>query len=278
MLFFIWQANYLREPYLCCYYLSSEIGAVNYSKATHEEADRVYETLKESENNVGQPGTTPNTYSDPNVVNTPLSEQDCAYAEGIRAATQTPDKNRQVYQNIAQPAQSTGNHKTGGTLAQQELDEDFYNYPDNYAKTAKPASELEYTYAKDTNVPTAAVNKKGLKPKDNAGQALYHTLKQEQSHSKDLYNEPGSTISTQLENAYAKDTESPIVRKSTPYKKDTIPQSNDPMYQVLEQEGTMSTQQESPEAPFYSTLEEPEKRRNLAGNYNTNAYHILAPR
>jgi hypothetical protein len=106
----------------------------------------------------------------------------------------------------------------------------FYNYPEN----KPPAYELEYTYAKDTDIPRVNIDK--TEPQTPAAaNAVYHTLeKEEEQPTTDLYKHPGTNISTEPEYAYAKDNDVPrnVAGKTA------LPEEPDGnlVYQTLEQE------------------------------------------
>ena len=228
----------------------------------------MYETLKEGGNEVppNPAGTTSDTYSypDSNIANLPSSEQEYAYATdtdfrgssvGTKPGAKRPINNGVVYQTLEQPGQPS--------------EDDVYNYPDN-TNIAKPLapSELEYTYAKDTDLPKANPNTKiGAsqpgQPSDNfysypentniakppSSELEYTYAKDtdipkvtadkktvpEQPPTTGLYKLPGTNIPTELEYTYAKDTDIPRVtvdKKTVPEE----PSTSNAVYHTLEQE------------------------------------------
>ncbi|CAB3997865.1 Hypothetical predicted protein [Paramuricea clavata] len=255
----------------------------------------VYQTLEQPE----QP-TVDDFYNYPDNTNTAKpsvsSEQEYTYAKdtdvprdnpNTKVSTQYP-ANRAVYHTLEQP--------------EQPSDDDFYHYPDNTNITKTPSSELEYTYAKDTDFPRGNTNTK-VTTQDPANRAVHHTLEQpEQPSDDDFYHYPDNTNitkppSSELEYTYAKDTEIPksFVNTKTVPKGDSSPAATDALYDTPGSEysyvkntdilsiplGTEQTTNEhssplpdnsglyhtleepnSPQAPVYSTLEGPEDVEN----------------
>ncbi|CAB4014860.1 Tyrosine kinase receptor Cad96Ca, partial [Paramuricea clavata] len=199
---------------------TNDIGTVNYSKEIYEDPDRIYETLKEDGDEVppNQPGTSSDIYSNPdsNMVGIPVStEQEYTYANntylprssvGTKPTTKEPIRNGAVYETLEQPGQMT--------------DDDFYNYPDNTNIANPGSSELEYIYAKDTDLPRATANTKAVRERDiepaTCG-GLYHTLEQE------------GPASTEQEYSYAKNTDMPSIFRN-PQLTDEIPNCSDHTY------------------------------------------------
>jgi hypothetical protein len=226
-----------------------DLGVINYSKEIHEDPDRIYETIKDNGNNEVPPnqlGTSSDTYSyaDSNIVSIPAStEQEYTYANdtdsprssysvGAKPAAKGPVRNGAVYETLEQPGQMT--------------DDDFYNYPNNTKIANQGSSELEYIYAKDTDLPTAntkAVRERKSEPATSGG--LYHTLEQE------------GPASTEQEYSYAKNTDMPLIPLSIVQTSNehSSPAPNSALYHTLEEPNP-------PQAPVYSTLEEPEDVEN----------------
>ncbi len=102
-----------------------------------------------------------------------------------------------MYHTLEQPGQPSDDH--------------FYSYPENTNIAKPPSSELEYSYAKDTDIPA---NQETV-PEEPASNAVYHTLEQEQTPTTDLYNLPGTNIPTELEYTYTKDTDIPRFTTNT---------------------------------------------------------------
>ena len=191
----------------------------------------MYETLKEGGNEVppNPAGTTSDTYSypDSNIAKPPSSEQEYAYATdtdfrgssvGTEPGAKRPINNGVVYETLEQPGQPS--------------DDDFYNYPDNTNIAKPPSSELEYTYAKDTDLPKANPNTK------------LGASQPGQPSDDNFYSYPENTNiakppSSELEYTYAKDTDVPRVTVD----KKTVPEepTSDAVYHTLEQEPPPTT-------------------------------------
>ncbi len=165
------------------------------------------------------------------------SEQEYSYAKntdfprssvGTKPEAKRPINNGVVYETLEQPGKPT--------------DDDFYNYPDNTNIAKPPSSELEYTYAKDTDFPRCNPNTKVAASQDPANNVVYETLEQPgQPADDDFYNYPDNTNiakppSSELEYTYAKDTDFPRCNPNT-----RLPASQDPeknaVYETLEQPG-----------------------------------------
>ena len=145
------------------------------------------------------------------------------------AASQDPEKNA-VYHTLEQPGQPSDDH--------------FYDYPDNTNIAKPPTSELEYTYAKDTEFSKGNPNTKVATSQDLEKNVVYHTLEQPEQPSDDqFYSNPESTNiakppSSALEYSYA-DTDIPRVIAN----QKTVPEepANNAVYHTLEQEQPPTT-------------------------------------
>jgi hypothetical protein len=201
--------------------------------ATQDPANTaVYHTLEQSEPSDDDFYHYPDNT---NITKPPSSEFEYTYAKdtdfprgnpNTKVATQDP-ANRAVYHTLEQP--------------EQPSDDDFYHYPDNTNITKPPSSELEYTYAKDTEIPKSFVNTKTVPKGDSspaASDALYHTPGSEYSYVKntDILSIPLGTEQTTNEHS------SPLP-------------DNSGLYHTLEEPNP-------PQAPVYSTLEGPEDAEN----------------
>ena len=151
-----------------------------------------------------------------------------------KVAAEGPTSKGAVYETLEQPGQPT--------------DDDFYNYPDNTNIANQGSSELEYTYAKYTDLPrdtadTKAVREREIEPAICGG--LYHTLEQE------------GPASTEQEYSYAKNTDMSSIPLGTDQTSDghssSAPKSS--LYHTLEEPNPH-------QAPVYSTLEGPEDIEN----------------
>ena len=191
----------------------TDLGAVNYSKEIYEDPERVYETLKDDgyEVPINELGITSDTYTFPDgdiITNPPSTEHEYAYAKetdfpkssgGTNAEAKEQINNTRVYETL---------EKSG-----EPNDDSFYNYPENTI-TQPPESELEYAYAKDTDIPRISTDKTAL-PQKLGSNAVYHTLEQEQPLSIHVYKQPGGNIPAELEYTYGKDTEIPTIPMNT---------------------------------------------------------------
>ena len=121
---------------------------------------------------------------------------------GAKPAAKGPIRNGAVYETLEQPGQRT--------------DDDFYNYPDNTNIAINHgSSELEYIYAKDTDLPRATADTKAVRERNSetaTGGDLYHTLEQE------------GPASTEQEYSYAKNTDMPSIFRN--------PQVTENIYEV----------------------------------------------
>ncbi|CAB4019590.1 Hypothetical predicted protein [Paramuricea clavata] len=174
------------------------------------------------------------------ISNPASTEQEYTYAKDTdlarssvttKAASEGPTSNGAVYETLEQPGQPT--------------DDNFYNYPDNTNIANQGSSELEYTYAKYTDLPrdtadTKAVRERDIEPATCGG--LYHTLEQE------------GPVSTEQEYSYAKNTDMPSIPLGTEETSNSPP-PNSALYHTLEEANP-------PQAPVYSTLEGPEDVEN----------------
>lgn len=203
----------------------SEMGVVNYSKDIYGNPDRTYETLRENENGVLHNQTELsldiNNQLYRNISNPASFEQEYTYAQGTQYPRSSVGTNNAVYHTLEQP--------------EQQPDDGSYSYPDNTRIRKLPTSELEYTYAKDTDLPRVNVD---TAAKDPASIAVYHTLEQsEQPTDDDSYSYPDTTSTgtspPELEYTYAKDTDLPRVNlnQKTPAKDP----ANNAVYHTLEQ-------------------------------------------
>ena len=257
----------------------------NTKVATQNPANRaVYHTLEQP----GQPNDD-DFYHYPdntNITKPPSSELDYTYAKDTdfprgnpdtKVATQDP-ANRAVYHTLEQPGKPN--------------DDDFYHYPDNTNITKPTSSELEYIYAKDTEIPRVIADKKAAP--ETTSNAVYHTLEHEPPTT-DIYKSPGTKIPTDLEYTYAKDTEIPKSFVNAPAASDALyhtpgqeePALTEPEYSYAkntdmpsiqlrtkqttnehsslpDNSGLYHTLEEPnpPQAPVYSTLEGPEDVEN----------------
>ncbi len=105
------------------------------------------------------------------------------------------------------------------TLKQPGKPSDDYNYPGNTNIANQPSSEMEYTYARDTDIPRVTTDKKAG-PKKPASDAVYPP---------DLYKCPGTNIPAELEYIYAKDADIPRTHG------DPSPPPNCALYHTLEE-------------------------------------------
>ena len=195
------------------------MGTVNNFKDIYEDHGRTCETLTETGNSVSHNKAEPSHDHQCNTISNPASsEQEYTYA---RQDTNFPRSgagtNNAVYHTLEQP--------------QRPADDGIYNYLDNTAIANPPSSELEYTYAKDTDVPRFIVDKA---TKDSANNVLYHTL--EQLADDGAYSYLDNTritkpLTSELEYTYAKDTDLPrvIVDKAAQNS------ANKPVYPTIEQ-------------------------------------------
>ena len=88
---------------------------------------------------------------------------------------------------------------------QQPPTRDLYKQPG-----ANISTDLEYTYAKDTNIPRINFHKTAV-PQKPEGSGAYHTLEEKQPPATDLYKQPDTNIPIELEYSYAKDTDIPRI-------------------------------------------------------------------
>ena len=289
----------------------SEIGVANYLKDIYEDPDRTYESLPENGNGVLHNQTEPshdiNNHLYRNTIANPASsEQEYTYSQDRHFPRSGVGTNNVVYHTLEQPEQPTddgtysyldntttanppsseleytyakdtdlpsatgtnaaaknpANNPVYNTLEQPEQPDDgSYSYPDN-ANIQKPPPELEYTYAKDTDLPRASVDKATKDPTSNA---VYHTLEQPEQQPDDgsysyLDNTSIGKPPPELEYTYAKDTDLPRVNvnQMTPAKDPT----SNAMYHTLEQpeqqsgdsysypDNTTVTNQGSPELEY----------------------------
>ena len=181
----------------------SENGTINYSQHIYEDPDRVYETLTDDGNDLShnQAGTSErdSSHPDDNITTTPTSDQqDYSYAHvsGLDKKNSNFDpENPPVYHILEQPeGQGAGDN--------------FYSCPGSTIITTPPSTELEYTYAKDTEIPRRSSKDEKPDTKEDSisattNEALYHTLEHEESPS------------TQEEYSYAKDTDVPSIPSAT---------------------------------------------------------------
>ena len=202
----------------------SENGFINFSKDIYEDPDRVYETLKDDGNDVSHnqagPSGCNSSHPDDNVTTTPASDQqEYSYAQVSdldRRNSNSDLENHAVYRTLEQPVeQGTGDN--------------FYSCPGNTIITNPPSTELEYTYAKDTEIPTHSSKDQTSMTKEDStsattNEALYHTLEHEESPS------------TQEEYGCAKNTDVPSIPSATEQMDNTdslfSPTSN--LYHILE--------------------------------------------
>ena len=196
----------------------------------------MYETLDDHQNTVShQDVRSPShAYTSPHsniVANSTSSEQEYTYAQekdfprssvGNKPEAKKQMNTSPVYETLDQP---------------DDPDESYYHYPENTI-TKSPASELEYTYAKDTDILRPGVGK-AVVPKEPVGNGVYHTLEQDQPPATDLYKQPDTNIPSEPEYSYAKDTDIPkiIVDKTAVLEK---PEGNG-AYHTLEQEQPPAT-------------------------------------
>ena len=207
---------------LCSYF--SDVGVVNYSKHINEDPDRTYETLAETGNRVLHNDTKPshdiNNHLYNTISNPASTEQECTCSQHTNVSGSSAGTNNAVYHTLEQPDQPT--------------DDGSYSYPDNTSITKPPESELEYTYAKDTDSPRVIVHKAA---QNSANKVVYHTLEQpEQQPDDGTYSYLDNTSITkpqasELEYTYAKDTDLPRV-KVDKAAKDSV---NTAVYHTLEQ-------------------------------------------
>jgi hypothetical protein len=183
--------------------LFSGIGVANNSSGIYEDPYRIYDTIKDDKNAVSQ------EYTYAKETDFPRS------SVGMEPEAKGQINNGAVYGTLYQPGQSNN--------------DGFYNYPEN----KPPAYELEYTYAKDTDIPRVNIDK--TEPQAPAANAVYHTLdEEEQQPTTDLYKHPGANISPEPEYTYAKDNDVPRnVAGKTALSEE--PDGN-LVYQTLEQE------------------------------------------
>ena len=198
----------------------SENGFINYSK----DPDRIYETLKDDGNEVlhNQAGTSSwnTSHPDDNVTTTPASDQqEYSYAQVSdldKKNSNSDPENHAVYHTLEQPEE-------------QGAGDNFYSSPDNTIITNPSSTELEYTYAKDTEIPRHSPKdqKPGTEEDSTSAttnEALYHTLEHEESPS------------TQEEYGCAKNTDAPSIPSATEHMNNTdslfSPTSN--LYHTLE--------------------------------------------
>ncbi|CAB3997868.1 Hypothetical predicted protein, partial [Paramuricea clavata] len=238
-----------------------------------------YETLKQP----GQPSDDNfyNYIDHTNITKTPSRELEYTYAKdtdfprsnpNTKVATQDP-ANRAVYHTLEQP--------------EKPNDDDFYHYPDNTNITKTPSSELEYIYAKDTEIPRVIADKNSKAAPETTSNAVYHTLEHEPpptgtkiptdleyTYAKDteipksfvnapapsdaLYHTPGQEAPTEPEYSYAKNTDMPSIQlrtKQTSNGHSSPLSDNSGLYHTLEEPNP-------PQAPVYSTLEGPDDVEN----------------
>jgi hypothetical protein len=212
--------------------------------SVYENPDRTYETLKANGDEVSpnKPGgTSSNAYSYPNdniVINPPSIEQEYTYAKetdfprssvGPKPETQGQINNGAVYETLYQPGQPD--------------DDGFYNYPENTTIPKPPTSELEYTYAKDTDFPRNTgedrkIKGDGVPATATSDDGFYHTLESEEPVPHDQ------------EYSYAQNTDIPSHLPGTQQNNDhSTPTENTGVYHTLEEPVP-------PQLPVYSTLEE----------------------
>ena len=169
----------------------------------------MYETLEQP----GQPSDDDfyNYPDNTNIAKPPSSEHEYTYAKDTDFPRGNPNTRLSASQN---PEKNAMNH-TLEQPGQQPIDDGFYNYPDNTNIAKPPSSELEYTYAKDTDFPKSNPNAKVAAAQDPEKNAVYHTLEQPgQPSDDDFYSYPENTNiakppSSELEYTYAKDTDFP---------------------------------------------------------------------
>ena len=166
-----------------------------------------------------------------------------------QAATSEPISGSAVYHTLEDP--------------EQPSDDNFYHYPDTTNITRPPATspELEYSYAKETDIP------KPVRKSEDGNNAFYHTLQDGQPPSNDLHKEPCTSIPTdlELEYTYAKDTETPRIPVVT---KDAVYHSLEQEEPVTGEQDPASTQPQtnSTNNNFYHTLEEPNSTQTETEN------------
>ena len=198
----------------------------------------VYNTLE-------QPDDGSYSYPDTTSIGKPPPELEYTYAKdtdlprvNVDTAIKDPTSNA-VYHTLEQP--------------EQQPEDGSYSYPDN-TSTGKPPPELEYTYAKDTDLPRVNVNQ--MTPaKDPTSNAMYHTLEQPEQQSDDSYSYPDNTTVTnqaspELDYTYAKDTDIPRAITDT---KDvsvekSAPDNNNVVYHNLEQDEPVPAENEYSDA------------------------------
>ena len=250
------------------------MGVANYSKDIYEDPDRTYETLTENGNGVLHNQTELshdiNNHQYKNSIPNPTSsEQEYTYGQSTHFLRSSVGTNNAVYHTLEQPEQPT--------------DDETYSYLDNTTIANPPLSELEYTYAKDTDLPR--VGGTNTAAKDPANNPVYNTLEQPEQPDDGSYSYPDTTSigkpPPELEYTYAKDTDLPRVNVDTAAKDPT----SNAVYHTLEQpeqqpddgshsypdntsigkpppelEYTYTKDTDLPnpsQAPVYSTLEEP---------------------
>ena len=212
----------LKESYPVLYF--SEMGVANYSKDIYEDPDRTYETLTENGNGVLHNQTELshdiNNHLYRNTIANPASsEQEYTYSQDTHFPRSGVGTNNAVYHTLEQPEQPT--------------DDGTYSYLDNTTTANPPSSELEYTYAKDTDLPRATGTNTAAK--NPANNPLYNTLEQPEQPDDGSYSYPDTTSignpPPELEYTYAKDTELPRVNVHTAVKNPT----SNAVYHTLEQ-------------------------------------------
>ena len=210
----------------------------------------MYESLEDHENATSSHdlGSPSHTYSSPHsniFANSPSNEQEYTYA-------QEKGFPRSSLGNKPEATKQMNNSQVYETLDQSDHpDDSFYHYPENTI-TRPLASEREYAYAKDTDIPRVCVGKTAV-PEKPEGSGVYQTLEQEQPPSTDLYQQPDTNILNELEYSYAEDTDIPriTVEKTVSDK----PASN-AMYQTLEKDQAPSTDlYKQPDADIPTELE-----------------------
>ncbi len=195
-----------------------DLGVVNHSKGIYEDPNPIIHEMLGN-----QQGATSGVYRYPgsSITGNPVStEQEYAYVDNIDISKKTDGRKAvpeglnsigPVYYILEQPGQPS--------------DEHVYSYPQK-TNIVKPASsELEYSYAKDTDIPRVTTDKNAV-PKKPASNAMYHTLEQDPPTT-DLYKCPGTNIPTELEYTYAKDTDIPRTHE------DSTPPPNSALYHTL---------------------------------------------
>ena len=216
------------------YAKDTHLPRVNVDTATKDlVSNAVYHTLEQPEQ---QPDDGSYSYPDNTSIGKPPPELEYTYTKD----TDLP----RVNMNQMTPAKNPTSNTMYHTLEQPEQQsDDSYSYPDNTTVTNQGSPELEYTYAKDTDIPRATADTKsvsvGKSAPVNTG-VVYHNLEQD---------EP---VPAENEYSYAKNTEIPLIDKGSPPKTNVLSTVSDNNDSHLTPEELNPSQ-----APVYSTLEEP---------------------